>query len=583
MHRNHRLFFLLGLLLLFAGFFAYLFYITKYRPLPPKPPVADYRIPAADSTSYNHVFFYDFENFKQTDLLSTTKSLSGKYALKVKGKKEYSLLVQKPLSELSWQGFSEARVSAWIQTNSVNLLSGKLMFQIVDKANTLKYSYSVNLEDVTPANGQWFYISGKAVISDYKPEPTDIIKVYYWNHCPGEVFMDDVLIVIGSQQIKGTKPMLDETVENYKFIALPNQPPYPGIYAKKILAVNLKNTTIQSVDGKGSLEMESHDEFLTGHFIQGVKTDQLLLVRHHLPFAIIWYVLDKMEFKFRTIDPILFPVVPAMATMIAADINGDGMDELIFKSGNTDYLRVFDFNKSPQMAEIHSQDNPDFGKQKNQICRFRVKDSKKESLVLIDVNGKTFLLGFENNRFDIKSMGDLSEAAAENFDCQVVSGHFVKESNNDNLLVLYREKKTQKCFYKLMDIDPLTGTKTCLQQGSFDNKCDTLYPENTYFAGDMDGDGIDELLSYGHSWRFDMKLIRFTEKNYQIMGNIDFDGYESDHNPKYYENLTVAAGNFADSKTFSIFTVCKNHQPIPDLPETIGIYSLQIKDKEVAK
>jgi hypothetical protein len=584
MHRNHRLFFLLGLILLFSVFFGYLFYIIKCKPLPPKPPMAAYRIPASDSTSFENIFFYDFENFKQTDLLSSAKSFSGKYALRVKGKNEFSLMIQKPFLELQRKDFSQAKVSAWIQTDSINKLSGKLMFQIVDKANTLKYSYSVNLVEVAHYDNHWFNISGEAAISSYKSEPSDIVKVFYWNNCHGEVFIDDVLIMIGSPTKKGYKPMVDETADNFKFVTQPNQPPYPTIYAQKTLSISFKDTTVLSVDGKTSLEINDNDNFLTGNFIPDMnKTDQILLIHHHLPLAIIWFVPEKKTVSFRIIDQKDFPLDLTIVQWVNADINGDGTDEIIDISGNPQKFKVYSYKLSSRKVELISNDFRLLNNHINQIQKFRRKGKPGESLFVTDITGGSFLLSFEKNKWETHHLGNMSETSQMIYDRQVVSGKFIKANGNDNILLLYRERKSGRCFYKLFDIDPVESKKTCIQQGSFDNKCDTLYPENIYFAGDINRDGISELISYGNSWRFDMKVISFTEKDYRILGNIDFRGYEADHNPKYYEDLMMTAGNFADSKTFSFFTVCKNKKAIHDLPETIGIYSLPFLEKEITK
>jgi hypothetical protein len=584
MYRTYRLFFLLGLLLLFSVFFGYLYYVTEYNPFPPKPPKSAYRIPASDSTSFANVFLYDFENFKRSDLLSTAKSFSGKYALRVRGKKDFSLLIQKPVSELALKNFSEARISAWIQADAGMKLNGKFMFQIVDKTNTLKYSYSVDLNEVTPAVNRWFYISGKAMISNYKLEPTDVVKVYFWNNYTGEVFIDDVIIVFGNQQIKGIKPLVDETIDNFKFVPKSNQPPYQTIYALKTLVKNLKNASIQSEDGLVSLEIKDHDEYLTGHFIRGNnQTDQILLIRHHLPFAIIWFIAEKNEFSFRIIDEKVFPVDLAIIQLYAADINGDGTDEIIRVSGNPQNIQVYMYDGVTKNVKLISKERCRMENGVKQLQKYRVNGKRSESFFAIDVVGKSFLLSFERNTLTITPLGNISEASQQNYDSQIVSGNFMQTDGNENILLLYRNRKSGRCFYKLFDIDPLTQTNTCLQQGNFDNKCDTLYPENTYFAEDFNNDGISELISYGNSWRYDMKLISFMEENYQILGNIDFMGYEKDFNPKYYENLMITAGHYADSKTFSFFTTCRNNKPIIDFPESIGIYSLPLTNQKVAK
>ncbi len=120
-----------------------------------------------------------------------------------------------------------------------------------------------------------------------------------------------------------------------------------------------------------------------------------------------------------------------------------------------------------------------------------------------------------------------------------------------------------------------------LVQGTFDNKCDTLCPDNSYFKCDMNNDKIDELISFSDGWRYDGKVISFNNGGYVIDANIDFAGYPKDYNPKYFEKLTVVAGNFMEKNTTSVFTFCgslKNkHSSFADMPPYIGIFSYKNK------
>ena len=63
-----------------------------------------------------------------------------------------------------------------------------------------------------------------------------------------------------------------------------------------------------------------------------------------------------------------------------------------------------------------------------------------------------------------------------------------------------------------------------------------------------------QLLKLNRSWRFDLKL----EENNVIIGNVDFKGYPDDHNPKYYEFVTLVSGHFLNSKRNSILVIMAN-------------------------
>ncbi len=572
MHKSHRLFFLLGLVLLFAVLFLFLYYQTKYKPLPPKPPVVSYRIPASDSLSYGHTFLYDFENFGQTGYLSTIKSHSGKYSVMVKGNNNYSLTIQKPIAEIGFPSITEACFGAWICGENDKKINGKLIFQLVSETNALKFTSEVPLVDAEAGNEPWFYISGKAEFHNYKPSASDIVKVYFCNQSNTEVFLDDVILTFGKETLKGNIPLTDMTVKDFKFLHQSNQPPYPRWFAENTV-VN-PCLSIQSMDGKESLILNGNDEFLSGKFMPSANNqEQVLLIRANVPIALIWYHPDKKQFYFKKTEFKLNDVFANSAKSVIADINGDGFDEFIYLPGDTSRMQVFAFNKVKENADCIFNGNCPVEKVITHISKIKIHDSKKENLLALANNGEAFLLDFDKNTWHKKSIGFLATGSEVSQQSNMVCGNFISELS-PNILMLYQGGRSRKCYLKMFSIDAKEGFNTCLYQANFDNKCDTLYPDNTYFVTDLDGDGKSELISYRHEWRFDMKLISFTEKAYDILANIDFKGYQKDYNPKYYENLLLCMGNFSGRKSFSIFTACMNHSIITDLPDGLGLYSL---------
>ena len=261
--------------------------------------------------------------------------------------------------------------------------------------------------------------------------------------------------------------------------------------------------------------------------------------------------------------------------MTVADVDGDGVDEIVAFDASPQNLLWFKPAQNPASMQVYLQRTGDIGLKAaiTQISKFHPKGNKKEELIAIEATGKTNLLSFDKKKWNTVSLGEITEANTQRYESKMLGADFINSGGADNILLLYSDIKSRQCYYKLFDVDVVLKKISCIQQGNFNGKCDTLYPQNTYFANDFDGDGKAELISCGNSWRFDMKLIRFSEKSYQILGNIDFKGYEKDHNPKYYENLIVSAGKFADNNTVSFFTLCSNNSIIVDLPETIGLYS----------
>ena len=91
-----------------------------------------------------------------------------------------------------------------------------------------------------------------------------------------------------------------------------------------------------------------------------------------------------------------------------------------------------------------------------------------------------------------------------------------------------------------------------------------------------------EILRYNRDWRYDLKQIRFSDSTFRVLANIDFLGYENDHNPKYYEMLKIIPGNFTDAKKTSLMVIGRNKtKPAAQiLPDMIGVYSFQHSTNE---
>ncbi|MEI6900930.1 MAG: hypothetical protein WCL00_13720, partial [Bacteroidota bacterium] len=87
---------------------------------------------------------------------------------------------------------------------------------------------------------------------------------------------------------------------------------------------------------------------------------------------------------------------------------------------------------------------------------------------------------------------------------------------------------------------------------------DTLKPSDQIFAGFNDAAGRSHTFRYNRDWRFDLKEIQFSDTTFRIISNVDFKGYEEDHNPKYYEKLMMVPGKFFSPGVTSFCVVAGN-------------------------
>ena len=587
MHKKHRIFFSLGLILLFILFLLFLLYNQKYNSFFPKPPFVSYKIAASDSTSFPNTLFYDFESINDDKIVCEKSAFSGRSSICVNGKRNYSPVVQISFKQNKLLNSQEANYGAWIcSPEADNPIVGKLVFQIVDRSNNLKYSSAIEIDIPKSGAKNWFYVSGKAEWKNCIISPDDFAKVYYWSNSKGTVYIDDLSVVFGKQEHKGSKPMTILTSDKV-FTPVRNQPPYPFVYFNKEFLGNTRNGMIIRPDGKDSLKMNNDDEFVSGRFVKGSNdNDQLLVVRNSKPFALVWYDQLEHQLKFQRCLGENDKRLSSKFPFTAADVDGDGMDELITCTPLS-VINIFKFQSQAQSFRLIFSGTPEGMRQDvsfQQLTAISKKNTKEKCLLAEDKMGKIMLIKYSDKKLKAFSLGKYENVSNDRYTSKIICGSFLKNIKNESLLFLYSENKTGKCFYKMFEIDQEENVLHRLFDGNFDNKCDTLDPKNTYFVCDLNDDGIQELISFSNGWRYDSKIIRFDKDGYTINENVDFSGYAKDQNPKYYENFKMVAGNFLEKNRISLFcfysTTEKVHRAYNFMPQDIGIYSYPEKHTE---
>ncbi|MBL7890560.1 MAG: hypothetical protein JNL24_13495 [Bacteroidia bacterium] len=83
-----------------------------------------------------------------------------------------------------------------------------------------------------------------------------------------------------------------------------------------------------------------------------------------------------------------------------------------------------------------------------------------------------------------------------------------------------------------------------------------FHANDVYYTGSIAGSKQTLLLN--KDWRFDLKLISTENNDPTIRYMIDFKGYESDHNPKYYEFTKLVSGNFYSENNLSLLVFSSN-------------------------
>ncbi|HNZ43382.1 MAG TPA: hypothetical protein PKN41_08580 [Bacteroidales bacterium] len=584
MYKNHRIFFSLGLAGIFALFFLFLAYYHEYKLFVPKPPVISMTIPLAGQPAIPNTFLYDFENVSGLENLTTERSFSSQYALKVKGKRNATPPVQIQLDTVMAQS-GEAHYGAWIcKAGTAEILKGLLVFQIVDQSNKVKYSALSPVEEKDGSQASWFYVCGKADWKESNVQPGDLAKVYFWNNTSNTVYIDDVLAIFGKQSIKGEKNLSEKSFNKKPGITSVNQPPYPVFIFEKEFVGNVKNTTVFLTDGIDSLKFFPDDEYVPGKFIKsGNSIDQLMIIRNTKPYGLVWYDPLNYGFSFLRFSGEADKRLSSGFPFSAADIDGNGIDEIITCTPSQ-VINIFKYNSPTHSLNLVFSGTPGNLPQDvffDKMTVLNKKNTKEKNLLLSDKKGNIVLVSYRNRNLKAFQLGAFKEIISEN-PYQILCGKFRADTKNENLLLFYSEKKTGRCFYKLFEVDQDKMCLNLVSDGGFENKCDTLYPDNSFFKCDINNDKIDELLSFSKGWRYDGKWVSFDKSGYVIGANIDFAGYPKDHNPKYFEKLSLVAGNFIEKNTTSVFTLCgslKNgNSHSMDLSPYVGIFSYKNKE-----
>ncbi|MEI7663669.1 MAG: hypothetical protein WCK34_15790 [Bacteroidota bacterium] len=163
----------------------------------------------------------------------------------------------------------------------------------------------------------------------------------------------------------------------------------------------------------------------------------------------------------------------------------------------------------------------------------------------------------------------------------LASGRFLQDAASDQVLTVTKGKDDAKCSYSLrkfsmgrMKWEPLFPVK----QDNLGRTVglDTLKPADQIAPLD-NGAGF---MRYNRDWRFDLKRIIFSDTTFVIRSTVDFQGYEMDRNPKYYESLTLVPGHFLSATGVSYLVIghiAKERHYEKILPDFIDLYSFTNK------
>jgi hypothetical protein len=166
------------------------------------------------------------------------------------------------------------------------------------------------------------------------------------------------------------------------------------------------------------------------------------------------------------------------------------------------------------------------------------------------------------------------------FTTGITSGTFIPGQKRAQLLTVSKSKADQRISYSLLR---LNQNKTSWESMFFQKGhgktigLDTLKPDDKFFIAKGITGSSNKIFRYNRDWRFDLKEISFNDSAFTIHSGVDFNGYDQDHNPKYYETLNLIHGTFVNPTGSSFIVIGKNapergYEKI--LPDFIQLYSI---------
>ena len=531
---------------------------------------------------------------------------SGKFSAKVFGKNSYSNTIERKAGDIGLENLKSVALSAWIYVfPGKNDIESSLVFSASNNGLNLTWQ-GVNLRGKEIPREKWFKISGFFNLSEITFNPATKLQIYFWNNSANDMLVDDFYAVFGNPgERRGDSAHVDMT-KGIGFVQKFNDPPYPFHYFKKD---EINNENSHYLVKHGNLkegDILPTDQVITGRFFSGSQgNEDILVIKKGGKTELFIFEKDKHEFeKITTVFP---PEVMAginAKKILKGTFTRKNNAQLLLIGENSAVLCTLEKSKdfNPSSSQVNT--GVQFQWKSDRISLPGITEIKGTSYTAADLNGDKFtelLAVHPDGSWNIYSFsgnlqhpsmiesGKSSTVAQWNtgkMEMNITAGSFVRKYLQDILLTVFREKGTPGYYYLLYRFDP--GTRSFVS--CFPEKqnhlgktigCDTLQPDDEFFVGNFDNSGVQRIFRYNRNWRYDLKEIRFNDTTFQVLANIDFTGYEKDHNPKYFESLKIFSGTFLKPDLTSFLLIQKNprNKDLRSLPEAIQIYSYSKTEK----
>ena len=527
---------------------------------------------------------------------------SGQFSAKVFGKNSYSITINRTPAMLGFDKLDAVGLSCWVYVMPTKKdINGALVLSVNNKLGINVFWKGVFVSGNDIPVGRWFKISGLFDLSTIKWNPDDKIQIYFWNDSYTDILVDDYYIVFGGgKERRGDSALVDMTRQGYqpRF----NFPPFPVIMLEKEEIHNNNNFSLlsQSDNKKGKIALS--DRLLAGKFTSSNDgRDDLLILKNSGQNELYHYCPDQASFSMTAVNiqPDLLPSFQK-GIILSGNFSSTSSQQLVIISEKGIILGGFDkvgnpcsTNSEPSKSfkTIWKSEKDQHGNWWNTESKFCTGDfdgDQYSELLVTNPDGSWSLFKLPisgGNSLTLLASGTQTpewELKKSNF--SIASGKFMKTFPSDLILTVFQSLETKKKGYQLLKYDPVKKQFQSIIKGKTMG-LDTLQTGDLFFTGHFDQSGMAKVFRYNRDWRYDLKEIRFSDSTFQIISNLDFSGYEMDHNPKYYESLKIIPGRFIDPLVNSFLVVAGNtkkkennlkemieYREIQNLPNSIQIY-----------
>lgn len=224
-------------------------------------------------------------------------------------------------------------------------------------------------------------------------------------------------------------------------------------------------------------------------------------------------------------------------------------DELVCIKNKT--ARIYSFNaikkEFEKIAESNTSESSLFDPINIYFSGDYNSDGKQDLLSINTTNGTWQILNYLNNKWQIGFSGKSN--LKEHWYKQHAFVSSGKTFTDKDALILSSGRS-------LITLQ-LTNGEWQEKMISIPASAQTVFHANDlYYSGSIAESKQTLLLN--KDWRFDLKLISTDNNDPTIRYMVDFKGYESDHNPKYYEFTKLVSGNFYSEKDLSLLVFSFN-------------------------